>query len=140
LTESFGVMGTQLYLMAHGIDRSEVEERREVKSIGRDVTFLEDTCDFGHVLNALDELSEDVSRNVLGQQLYFKTVTVRVRYENFETHTHSKTLPFMTDRLQDLKKATGELMQPYLKTDRKIRLVGVRVSSLVSGFKQKKLL
>ncbi len=140
LAESFGVMGTQLYLMAHGIDRSEVEERSEVKSIGRDVTFLEDTDDFGYVLNALNGLSEDVSRNVLDQHLFFKTVTVRVRYENFETHTHSKTLPFMTDRLQDLKKAAGELMQSYLKPGRKIRLVGVRVSSLVSGFKQKNLL
>ena len=140
LTESFGVMGTQLYLMAHGIDRSEVEESSEVKSIGRDVTFLEDTGDFGCVLNALDGLSEEVSRNVLDRQLYFRTVTVRVRYENFETHTHSKTLPFMTDRLQDLKKAAGELMLPYFKLGRKIRLVGVRVSSLVSGLKQKKLL
>jgi DNA polymerase IV (DinB-like DNA polymerase) len=140
LAESFGVMGTQLYVMAHGIDRSEVEERSEVKSIGRDVTFLEDTDDFGYVLNALNELSDEVSRSVLDQQLYFKTVTVRVRYENFETHTHSKTLPFMTDRLQDLKKAAGELMQSYLKPGRKIRLVGVRVSSLVSGFNQRKLL
>jgi len=139
LTESFGVMGTQLYLMAHGIDRSEVEERSEIKSIGRDVTFLEDTDDFGHVMNVLNELSEEVSRYVLDQRLFFKTVTVRVRYENFETHTHSKTLPFMTDRLQDLKKASAELAQSYLKPGRKIRLVGVRVSSLVSGFRQKKL-
>jgi nucleotidyltransferase/DNA polymerase involved in DNA repair len=104
------------------------------------VTFPEDTGDFGYVLNALDGLSEEVSRNVLDRQLYFKTVTVRVRYENFETHTHSKTLPFMTDRLQDLKKAAGELMLPYFKPGRKIRLVGVRVSSLVSGLKQKKLI
>jgi DNA polymerase IV (DinB-like DNA polymerase) len=140
LTESLGVVGTQLYLMAHGIDRSEVEERSEVKSIGRDVTFLEDTDDFGSVLNVLDRLSEEVSRNVLDQQLYFKTVTVRVRYENFETHTHSKTLTFMTNRLQDLKKAADELIQPYLKPSRKIRLIGVRVSSFVSGFEQKKLL
>ena len=139
LTESFGVMGTQLYIMAHGIDRSEVEERSEVKSIGRDVTFLEDTDDFGFVLNALNGLSEEVNRDVLDQRLFFKTVTVRVRYENFETHTHSKTLPFMTDRLQDLKKASVELTQPYFKPDRKIRLVGVRVSSFVSGFRQKKL-
>jgi DNA polymerase IV (DinB-like DNA polymerase) len=139
LTESFGAMGTQLYLMARGVDRSEVEERSEIKSIGRDLTFLEDTDDFGFVFKTLKGLIENVSSDVLGQQLYFKTVTVRVRYENFETHTHSKTLPFVTDRLQDLEKTAGELVQPYLRPDRKIRLVGVRVSSLVSGSKQKKL-
>jgi len=139
LTETFGVMGTQLYLMAHGIDKSEVKERSEVKSISRDVTFEEDTADFDFVLNTLDGLSEDVHKDVLEQNLYFKTVTVKVRYENFETHTHSKTLPFITNRLQDLKKTTRELVQAYLKPDRKIRLVGVRVSNFVSVEKQKKL-
>ncbi|MGC9346037.1 MAG: Y-family DNA polymerase, partial [Candidatus Bathyarchaeales archaeon] len=139
LTETFGVMGTQLYLMAHGVDRSEVKERSRVKSISRDVTFEEDTDDFEFVLNTLDRLSEDVHEDVLEQNLYFKTVTVKVRYENFETHTHSKTLPFITNRLQDLKKTASELMQDYLKPDRKIRLVGVKVSNFVSAEKQKTL-
>ncbi|MDH5753697.1 MAG: DNA polymerase IV [Candidatus Bathyarchaeota archaeon] len=139
LTETFGVMGTQLYLMAHGIDKSEVKERSDVKSISRDVTFEEDTADFDFVLNTLGRLSEEVHKDVWEQNLCFKTVTVKVRYENFETHTHSKTLPFITDRLQDLKKTARELMQDYLKLDRKIRLVGVRVSNLVSAEKQKKL-
>ena len=139
LTESFGVMGTQLHLMAHGIDRSEVEERREIRSIGRDVTFQEDTDDFEHVLKTLDELAEDVQSDVLNRRLLFKTVTIRVRYENFETHMHSKTLSFLSGRLQDLTKTARDLMQPYLRPDRKIRLIGLRVSSLVSDSRQKKL-
>ena len=139
LTENFGVMGTQIYLMAHGIDRSEVEERSEIKSISRDVTFEEDTSDFDFVLNTLDRLSEEVHKDVMKQQLYFKTVTIRVRYENFETHTHSKTLSFITNRLQDLKRAARELIQAYFKPNRKIRLVGVKVSSLISAERQKTL-
>jgi len=139
LTETFGVMGTQLYLMAHGVDRSEVEERSEVKSISRDVTFEEDTDDFEFVLNTVDRLSEEVHKDVLEKNLFFKTVTVKVRYENFETHTHSKTLPFITNHLQDLKKTARELMKDYLKPDRKIRLVGVKVSNFVSAEKQKTL-
>jgi DNA polymerase IV (DinB-like DNA polymerase) len=139
LVETFGVMGNQLYLMAHGIDRSEVEERSEIKSVGRDVTFQEDTDDLDFILKTLDELAEDVHGEALSHKLYFKTVTVRVRYENFETHTHSKTLPFVTDRLQDLTKTARELMWPYFRPNRKIRLVGVRVSSFVSGSNQKKL-
>jgi DNA polymerase IV (DinB-like DNA polymerase) len=140
LTENFGVMGTQLHLMAHGIDRSEVEERGEVKSISRDVTFEEDTDDFEFVLETLDRLSEEVYKDVSRQNLCFKTVTVKVRYENFETHTHGKTLPFVTDRLQDLQKMVKELVQDYLRSYRKIRLVGVRVSNFVSAEKQKRLI
>jgi len=139
LTEGFGVVGTQIYLMAHGIDRSEVEERGEIKSISRDITFEEDTSNLELVLNTLDKLSEEVYKDVLRQNLFFKTVTVKVRYENFETHTHSKTLPFITNRLQDLKKIAKELLQAYLRPDRKIRLIGVRVSSFVSAEKQKTL-
>jgi len=139
LSEKFGVAGAQLFLMAHGVDRSEVEERGEIKSIGRDITFQEDTADTVFILKTLDYLAEDVCNEILRQRLCFKTVTIRVRYENFETHMHSKTLPFITDRLRDLTKTGQELMRPYLKPDRKIRLVGIRVSNFVSDIRQKKL-
>jgi len=139
LAEAFGVMGTQMHLMARGIDRSEVEQRTEVKSISHETTFEEDTDDTDTVLKALDALSEEVCREASAQHLFFKTVTVKVRYENFETHTRSKTLPFMTSRVQDLKKTAKELLQAYLRRDRKIRLIGVRISSFVKGEKQKTL-
>jgi DNA polymerase IV (DinB-like DNA polymerase) len=139
LAERFGVMGAQLHFMAHGIDRSEVEERTQIKSISRDLTFEEDTADFDFVLETLDKLSEEVHKDVVAQNLHFKTITVKVRYENFETHTHGKTLPFTTNRLQDLQKTARELVHNYLKPERKIRLIGVRVSNLISGEKQKTL-
>ncbi|MEM3697006.1 MAG: DNA polymerase IV [Candidatus Bathyarchaeia archaeon] len=139
LAEVFGVMGTQMYLMAHGVDKSEVEEREEIKSISRETTFEEDTSNSELVLRTLDALSEEVHKDVLNQRLYFKTVTVKVRYENFETHTHSKTLSLITNRLEELKKTSKELLKTYLKSDRKIRLVGVRVSNFTSAEKQKTL-
>jgi DNA polymerase IV (DinB-like DNA polymerase) len=140
LAENFGVMGTQIYLMAHGIDKSEVEERGEIKSISREVTFEEDTSDFNLIMNTLDKLSEEVCNDVLRQNLYFKTVTIKVRYENFETHTHSRTLPLITNRLQDLRKTAKELIQNYLRLDRKVRLIGLRVSNFASTEKQKTLI
>jgi DNA polymerase IV (DinB-like DNA polymerase) len=139
LAEKFGVMGTQMHLMARGIDRSEVEARTDVKSISHETTFEEDTADTDTVLSALDVLSEEVCREALNQNLFFKTVTVKLRYENFETHTRSKTLAFMINRSQDLKKTAKELLQTYLRSDRKVRLIGVRVSNFVKGEKQKTL-
>jgi len=139
LVEKFGVMGTQLYLFAQGIDRSEVGLRGVVKSIGRNVTFEKDTSNWDFVFQTLDKLCEEVFKEVKQYNFLFKTVTVTVRYENFETHTHSKTLPFLTNRLSDFEKTAHELMQPYLRPERKIRLIGARVSNLVSSEKQKKL-
>jgi DNA polymerase IV (DinB-like DNA polymerase) len=140
LAETFGVMGTQIYLMAHGLDKSEVEERGEVKSISRDVTFEEDTSDFEFILNTLDRLSEEICKDVQRQNLYFKTVTIKARYENFETHTHSRSVPLITNRSQDLKKTARELMQAYLRSDRKTRLIGLKVSNFTSIEKQKTLI
>ena len=139
LTEAFGSMGSQMHLMARGIDQSEVEPRTEVKSIRRETTFERDTADAEEVLKGLETLSEEVCQEALTQRLFFKTVTIKVRYENFETHTRSKTLPFITNRVQDLKKTAKGLLQAFLRHDRKIRLIGVRVSNFVKGEKQKTL-
>jgi DNA polymerase IV (DinB-like DNA polymerase) len=140
LTEKFGVLGAQYHLMAHGIDESEVKEREEVKSVGREVTFEEDTSDLDLILRTLDELNEAVHKEVVSLKMLFRTVTVKVRFENFETHTHGKTLPFPTKRLQDIQKTTRELIEEYLHQGRMIRLIGVRASNFVSHKEQKTLL
>ncbi len=136
LSEHFGVMGWQMHLMAKGIDKSEVEARSGVKSISHETTFEQDTADGDAVLKALLALCVDVQKEAEGQHLLFKTVTLKIRYENFETHTRSRTLPFLTCRLYDLEKAAKEMFLANLQVERKVRLVGVRVSSLVSSEKQ----
>jgi len=113
LAEKFGVAGTQLYLSAQGIDNSEVQERWERKSMSR--------------------------QELAASNFTFKTTTVKIRYENFETHTHGKTLAFFTDRLKDIQKSARDLVQDYLRPDRKIRLIGVRLSNLFSTDKQTRL-
>ncbi len=139
LSSMFGVMGVQMHLMAKGLDPSEVEERLGVKSVSHETTFEEDTTDRVAILQALDALCEDVQKEVAEQKLLFKTITVKIRYQGFETHTKSKTLPRLTGRVEDLKKTAHELLLPYLSADRKMRLIGVRVSSLESCEKQKTL-
>ena len=122
LTSMFGVMGLQMHLMAKGIDRSEVEERVGVKSVSHETTFEEDTADSTAIFQALDALCEDVLKETVNQHLLFKTVTVKIRYQGFETHTRSKTLPFLTNRLRDLQKTANELLFTNLRKDRKVRL------------------
>ncbi len=139
LSSMFGVMGLQMHLMAKGLDHSEVEEREGVKSASHETTFQEDTADSTIILAALDELCEAVQKETVDQHLLFKTVTVKIRYQGFETHTKSKTLPRLTNRVEDLKKTAKELLLPYLLSNRKIRLIGVRVASLESCQKQKTL-
>jgi DNA polymerase IV (DinB-like DNA polymerase) len=139
LAEKFGSGGTQLYLMAHGIDNSEFQENWERKSLSREITFEEDTLDPTIIYDTLAALSEDLHKELVALQFTFKTLTVKMRYANFETHTHGKTLPFFTDRLKDIKKTANELLGNYLRNDRKIRLIGIRLSNLFSTEKQTRL-
>lgn len=139
LTERFGIMGTQYHLFAHGIDDSEVVEQGMIKSIGRETTFEEDTSDQSVIFEALDRLSREIHEELVESKLLFRTVTIKIRYENFKTHTHGKTLLLFTNSLQSLQRATKELIQPYLSKSRKVRLVGVRASNFASGKEQKTL-
>jgi DNA polymerase IV (DinB-like DNA polymerase) len=140
LIEKFGaIWGTQFHLLANGIDRSEVIEGWEAKSISREFTFEEDTDDKYLIYKTLDKLCEQVCDDVRNSRFHFKTVSIKIRYSNFETHTHSRTLPFLTSRMKDIQKTCHELIEAFLQPNRKIRLVGTRVSKLVSSEKQKTL-
>ena len=139
LIDTFGVWGTRFHQMAHGIDESEVEEAWEVKSVGRQVTLEQDTSDTNQILGALEQIAQDVQKEIVTFNFQFKTVTVKIRYEDFETHTHGKSLMFPTDSIDDLKETIHELVLPFLHSNKKVRLVGVRVSKLFSGKGQKTL-
>jgi DNA polymerase IV (DinB-like DNA polymerase) len=133
LTRLFGVWGSRLHQFANGIDHSEVTEEYETKSIGRDTTFEKDEDDEVQILKVLDGLAEEVHEDVIANGFKFKTITIRVRYSHFDTHTRSKSLMFPTNDLDILKNNTKRLIAPLLRRSKKIRLIGVRVSSLQQG-------
>lgn len=139
LKARFGKAGLWFYETARGIDESEVVEEWEPKSVGREVTFERDTDDSNVVFIALEELAHDVHKEAVESKYRFRTVDIKVRYEDFQTHTHSKTLPFHTDSFDIFLGTAKALLEPFLYSEKKIRLIGVRVSNLSRGEKQKTL-
>ncbi len=132
LIKEFGKLGYEFHKMAQGIDESEVEERQIIKSVGREHTFESDTKDEELIYNVLSELTEEVWKEIKNQ-FCFRTVTVKIRYADFETHTHAKTLPSYTDKKEDIITISKELIKPFLRSEKAIRLIGVRVSNLLQG-------
>jgi len=128
-----------MYLLPQGIDNSDVQEHGERKSMSREITFEKDTSDLNLIFEMLGSISEDLHHELKASYFTFKSITVKIRYENFETHTHSKTLPYFTDRLKDIKKSSKDLSYDYLILNRKIRLIGARLSNLFSIKKQTRL-
>ncbi|MDD1753396.1 MAG: DNA polymerase IV [Methanotrichaceae archaeon] len=131
LTRLFGFWGTRLHEYANGIDLSQVIEEYEIKSIGREVTFEKDEDNVDLILNVLDELAEEVHKEVIGDAFQFKTITIKVRYQHFDSHTRSKSLLFPTNNLKILENNAKRLIVPFLRGNKKVRLIGIRVSNLI---------
>jgi len=119
LTRLFGTWGARLHELANGIDNSEVVEEYETKSIGRDTTFDVDADDEVQIFQVLDQLAEEVYADVIANGFKFKTITVRVRYQDFDTHTRSKSLLFPTNDLDILTNTAKRLMHNSYEERRK---------------------
>ncbi len=140
LVEKFGVMGQRFHQWAHGIYTSEVGNRKGMrKSIGHESTFATNTDNVNHVLERINDHCQRIHKRLVKNMVLFKTVTVKIRFENFQTFTRGKTLPFFTNYLEELQNTARVLAQDYLQESRKIRLIGVRVSNLKSSKGQKPL-
>ncbi|RLG72270.1 MAG: DNA polymerase IV [Methanobacteriota archaeon] len=135
----FGVWGERFRLLANGIDNREVEERKEVKSMSREHTFEEDTSDEDLILETLYGLCGKLCKALENSNLFCGTITTKIRYENFETHTHSKTLPLATNSLDEIRRISTNLLKPFLVSGRRVRLVGVKLSNFSPAGEQKTL-
>jgi DNA polymerase IV (archaeal DinB-like DNA polymerase) len=124
----FGRGAVQLRQVSVGIDESEVIARDGMKSISREITFGTDTGSIDALLLAVDTLTEDVHTALAGEQLRFRTLTVKVRFQGFVTRTKSRSLPHYSRDPAVLRSHVHALFRD-LYDGRKIRLVGIRVSS-----------
>jgi len=141
LTRYFGKNGVWMWNIANGIDKSEVVEYYERKSISAERTFEEDIDDYRVVQKTLDLLSDEVANVLKNEGYLFKTAGIKVRFAGFDTVTRERTLKDHTSSKQVLITRCKELFKDFEKDGRRIRLVGVRVSSLKKiSPKQKDLL
>src|SRR5271157_446799 len=132
LTEIFGKYGTRIWQIASGIDEEEVSTSSAIKSISSETTFQEDVTDKTKVMQAFDSIIQDVHARVQSQRMLFRTIGIKVRLENFETFTRARTHTRYTSEKAIIEEYVKQLYREFENSPRKIRLVGVRVSSLIS--------
>jgi DNA polymerase IV (archaeal DinB-like DNA polymerase) len=128
LIAEFGRGAVGLHDTAQGIDNSEVEEHREARSISREITFETDTDDSEVITRTLDTLTDEIYTGLVEEDLRFRTLTVKVRYQGFITRTRARTLSHYTRKKEILRSCAHSLLMGMME-DRKIRLIGIRLSS-----------
>lgn len=124
-----GAGGRSLYRLVRAIDDRDVASHRDTKSISVEDTFATDVTTDRELEAIADRQARQVARRLADAGLSARTVTVKYRYGDFETHTRSATMAGPTDDPALLSRTARRLLRP-IETRRGLRLLGVGVSGL----------
>ena len=130
LVKAFGKSGRYYYKIVRGIDNREVKPHRTRKSYGKERTFSEDVNDLVWVNTFLDELAQSISEGMQKIPTAGKTITLKVRYKNFDTITRSQSLTHYTNKKEEISTIVQQLLEQTEAASREIRLLGISLSNL----------
>jgi len=137
LIDALGSFGKELYLLANGTDNSRIVESYDVLSISREKA-IDPAGSAAEVYPLMEELSRSLIDEINKKGFWFRTVSVKARYEGFSERIKSRRLSNYTDSLNTLTE-TAKRLTDTLFDGKKVRKYGVRVSTLIKSKGQKRL-
>ena len=139
MESTLGTTGRWLWYASMGKYESELLPEWERKSISKETTFRTDTTDPQYITAVLHMLTEKVCRRLRKEQKAARTVSVKLRYEDFDTIDRSRTLSQPESRDPSLFSVAKELMFSAITRRVGIRLIGVGLSNLIVSGRQTNL-
>jgi DNA polymerase IV len=128
---NFGKAGGYYYWISRGVDNREVRADRVRKSIGAENTFFTDLTEFEAMLSELQPLIDKVWRHCEDKGTRGRTVTLKVKFADFELISRSRTVADTIGSNSDLANVTVELLKALFPMEKAVRLLGVSVSGFV---------
>jgi len=128
LTQHFGKAGAFYWAIAQGEDLRPVKPNRERKSIGAENTFLDDIFAPEAMREKLAPIVTKVFAACERQNMFGRTVTVKVKYTDFHQITRAHTEGAAVDSAAELSRRAQNLLGPLFPSDKGVRLLGVTVS------------
>ena len=135
IQSALGENGVTIWKKANGLDNSPVEQYNERKSISTERTFDYDTIDVVKLRGIMLAMAENLAFQLRRGEKLTGCVTVKIRYSDFQTQTLQKQIPY-TAADHQLLPIVSDLFERLYSRRLLVRLIGVRYSSLVSGFHQ----
>ncbi|MBF0505783.1 MAG: DNA polymerase IV [Nitrospirae bacterium] len=134
LEELVGHFGTSyghyLYDASRGLDESPLVTHWEPKSISRETTFQKDSDHWQTIAGNLARLTGEAVTELKERGYRGKSVTVKIRFNDFKTQTRATTLDDPADNLEIIRKAAFHCLGKF-DLKKKVRLVGVRIGGLI---------
>jgi len=127
----FGKFGRRLVQLARGIEETPVTPQSPTKSISGEETLETDTQDKEEIKTHLMRHAEDIGRQLRRVDLKARTITLKIKHNDFKQVTRSKTIKRATNSTEIICREANLLLTRYRLT-RPVRLIGVGVSSLTT--------
>ena len=132
LKSHFGKSGEHFYNIIRNTQSSEVNPNRIRKSIGAEQTFSEDINSESFMLDKLNNIAEELERRLIISKNKGKTVTIKLKYSDFNQQTRSKTVNEYLQAKEDFFPIIQDLL--YQKEITKsVRLLGISITNLYSN-------
>ena len=132
LHKNFGRSGEYYYNVARGIDNRPVSSSRVRKSIGSETTFNSIVIDKGGIWSKLQSIAQGLEESLIKKNVRSRTVTLKVKYADFELVTRSKTVEQSLQTKDEMLAILPELLRKTEVGDRAIRLIGITLAKLDS--------
>ena len=130
LVGKFGKAGRYFYQIARGVDHRSVRNNRVRKSIGSETTFQHDLIYLDDMLHELKCLAEKVCIKLIEKNMKARTISLKVKYKNFELITRRLTIESAIQSSTDMMDILRELLKKTQAQKRNVRLLGVSASNL----------
>lgn len=130
LIRHFGKAGHNYYAYARGIDKREVEPNQIRKSIGAETTLDTDTDDRSFLHAELETIRQEVWARIERHQFRGKTVTLKLKFDDFQQITRSKTQPKPIETTHQLQLLAQTLFDQVDFAGKKVRLLGLAVGNI----------
>jgi len=118
LREHFGKSGEWYFRIARGVDHRPVEPHRARKSIGAEDTFSEDIFTIDPARREIAALSAKIWRSCTAKALTGRTVTLKVKYADFQQITRSRTMERAVRAAEDLTEIASGLLEPLFPPEK----------------------
>ncbi|MFK7971630.1 MAG: DNA polymerase IV [Bacteroidia bacterium] len=129
LAQRFGKAGRHYYRMVRAIDDRPVRPHRPRKSLSAERTFFEDLATETEMLEALDHIASKVEERLAKGNFSGYTVTLKIKYHDFEQRTRSQTVAFAVSKKSQLMLIAKELLHRPAFPEKPVRLLGLGVSN-----------
>ena len=133
MNANFGKSGAYYYWISRGVDERPVRTNRIRKSIGAENTFSTDLAAYDALAAELRPLVDKVWRHCEATGNRGRTVTLKIKFADFEIITRSRSVAAAVRGRDDLERLACGLLEAEMPLGKRVRLLGVSLSALQAG-------